>query len=173
MGLLRLMRGFNLIVADNVNLFLEIDTLKLPALEESTEAFQPGGSDMEIEIAGLGIKAFAMPFKLKGHNPDVITMFGGEPGERLRFTGKSFVRSEEDGSEHEHSIDVSGRITKMEADEFQGGKVAGYNHEIKSIWDYTEYWDGKVLHRFSVKRGGWVIRGGKEIGTRRRQILSI
>lgn len=173
MGALRLMRGFNLIANDNINLFLEIDTLKLPTLEEITETFQPGGSNMEIDIAGLGVKAFTMPFKLKSHTSEIISLFGGEPGSRINFTGKTFVQSEEDGSEHEHSIDVSGRITKIDAEQLQGGKVTGYDFEIKSIWDYTEYWDGSVLHRFSVKRGGWVIRGGKEIGARRRQILSI
>ncbi len=81
--------------------------------------------------------------------------------------------SEEDGREHEHSIDVTGRLVKVDSEGLTAGKATGYDCEIKNIWDYTEFWDGSVLHRFSFKRGGWLVRNGQEIGSRRRSILNL
>lgn len=170
---LRIIRGFTLVIDDTTNLYLDLETLKLPSLEEITETHHPGGSDMEIELTGLGVKAFTLQMKTKSHTPETIGIFGGAPGRRNHFTGKKYVVSEEDGTEHEHSIDVTGRLVKVDSEALAGGKATGYDHEIKGIFDYTEYWDGKVLHRFSLKRGGWMIRNGIEIGTRRRSILTL
>lgn len=168
---LRIVRGFTLYVNDSTNLALDIETLKLPTLEEITENFQPGGSDMEIEIGGLGVKALSLEFKLKSHTPETIGLFGGAPGIRNSFTGKKLVISEEDGREHEHAIDVVGRLSKIDGEALAAGKATGYDHEIKSIWTYTEYWDSQVMHRFNFKRGGWDIRNFQPVNDSRRRIL--
>lgn len=168
---LRIVRGFTLYAADETNLALDIDTMKLPTLEEITEAFQPGGSDMEIEIGGLGVKALELAFKLKSHTPETIGLFGGAPGTRTAWTGKKLVISEEDGKEHEHAIDVSGRLAKVEGEELAAGKATGYDHLIKSIWTYTEFWDNRVMHRFNLKKGGWDIRNFVPVNDARRRIL--
>jgi len=168
---LRIVRGFTLYVNDNTNLALDIETLKLPPLEEITETFQPGGADMEIEIGGLGVKALTMQFKLKSHTPETIGLFGGAPGARNNFTGKKLVISEEDGSEHEHAIDVVGRLSKIDGEEMSAGKATGYDHEIKSIWTYTEYWDGRVMHRFNFAKGGWDVRNFEPVNESRRRVL--
>lgn len=168
---LRIIRGFTLHVRDNLNLALQIETLKLPTLEEITETFQPGGSDMEVEVAGLGVKALTMPFKIKSHTPETLALFGGAPGVRIPFTGKKLVVDEEDGTEHEHAIDVTGRLAKIEGEQLAAGKATGYDHEIKSIWTYTEYWDSRVMHRFNFKRGGWDIRNFEPVNETRRRIL--
>ncbi|WP_375696222.1 phage major tail tube protein, partial [Bartonella sp. AC67GZZY] len=69
---LRIVRGFTLIVDDDVNLHLDLETLKLPTLEEITETYQPGGSDMQIDVSGLGVKALSMQMKIRSHTPEVI-----------------------------------------------------------------------------------------------------
>ncbi len=171
MSSLRIVRGFTLVANDTENLVLDMETMKLPPLEEITESFQPGGSDLEIEIAGLGVKALALQFKLKTHNPAIIGLFGGPAGTRRSFTGKKLIISEEDGSEHEHAIDVTGRLSKIEGEELAGGKATGYDHEIKSIWNYTEYYDGRVMHRFNFKLGGWDVRNFQAVNEGRRRIL--
>lgn len=168
---LRIIRGFTLYVNDATNLALDIETMKLPTLEEKTESFQPGGSDMEINITGLGVKAFTMPFKLKSHTPETIGLFGGPAGRRFPFTGRTLVISEEDGEEHEHAVDVLGRLSKIEPEEMSGGKASSYDHEINGVWTYTEYWDNRIMHRFSVKKGGWDIWNFQEINTTRRRVL--
>lgn len=171
MDALRIVRGFTLYVNDDANLALDIETMKLPTLEEITETFQPGGSDMEVDIAGLGVKALTMPFKLKSHTPQTLGLFGGAPGVRNNFTGKKLVISEEDGTEHEHAIDVTGRLTKIDGEQLAAGKAPGYDHEIGSIWAYTEYWDSRVMHRFNFKKGGWDIRNFEPVNESRRNIL--
>ncbi|EEQ96327.1 Hypothetical protein, conserved [Brucella intermedia LMG 3301] len=168
---LRIIRGFTLYVNDNTNLALDIETMKLPTLEENTEEFQPGGSDMAINITGLGVKAFTMPFKIKSHTPETIGLFGGAPGIRYPFTARKLVISEEDGKEHEHAIDVQGRLSKIEGEEMSGGKATGYDHEINGIWTYTEYWDNQIMHRFAFKKGGWDIWNFQPYNTARRRIL--
>lgn len=168
---LRILRGFTLFINDNTNLALEIEAMQLPGLEETLETFQPGGLDGEIEIAGLGTKALKAPFKLKSHSDDVLRYFGGAPGVRIPFTGKKLIIDEEDGTEHEHSIDMRGRLTKISAQEMNAGKATGYDNEIGAIWDYTEYWDNRVMHRFSFKLGGWVTRNYEAVNTTRQRIL--
>jgi uncharacterized protein len=168
---LRIMRGFTLIANDNVNFVLDIETMKLPTLEEITETFQPGGSDLEIEIGGLGVKALSLEFKLKSHTPESLALFGGAPGVRNSFTGKKLVISEEDGKEHEHAIDVQGRLNKIDGEALAAGKATGYDHTIGSIWTYTEYWDSRVMHRFNFKKGGWDIRNFEPVNDSRRRIL--
>lgn len=168
---LRILRGFTGIIDDNVNLALEIDSLKLPALEEATEAFQPGGSDLEIEIAGMGVKALKCDFKLKTRNPAATGLFGGPPGKRHRFTGKSLVIDEKDGAEHEHAVDILGRFVKVDPEDAKGGKPAGYDFSMSSIWTYTEYWDQRVLHRFNFELGGWDIRNFEPVNEARRSML--
>lgn len=167
----RFIRGFTLVVNDNINLALDIDTLKLPTLEEIVESFQPGGSDLEIEIGGLGVKALSLQFKVKSHTPDTLGLFGRRPGIRDAFTGKKLIISEDDGSEHEHAIDVRGRLSKIDGEELAAGKATGYDHEIKSIWQYTELYDGRVMHRFNYRLGGWDIQNFQPVNSARRRVL--
>ncbi|HCL63715.1 MAG TPA: phage tail protein [Rhizobium sp.] len=168
---MRILRGFTLVVDDNTNLALEIEAMKLPTMEEMTESFMPGGGDVEIDITGLGTKAFALPFKLKTHSPSVMALYGGPPGLRRAFTGKKLVIDEEDGSNHEHAVDIRGRLAKIEGQEMTAGKAVGYDNEVKGIWDYTEYWDGRVMYRYSFKLGGWQVMNFEQVNTARTQIL--
>ncbi|MAA97771.1 MAG: phage tail protein [Stappia sp.] len=168
---LPILRGFTLIVNDDKNLVLEIESLQLPALEEITEDFQPGGGDLQIQVAGLGVKALEAPFKLKSHSPAVTGLFGGPPGVRRTFTGKKFVVDELDGTEHEHAIDMTGRLISITEEEMSGGKASGYDHKIGSILNYSYMADGKVLHRFSFTAGGWMVRGGVPVNEGRRRVL--
>lgn len=168
---LRIIRGFTLYINDNLNLALEIDALQLPALEEGTETFQAGGTDGEIEIAGLGTKALKMPFKLKSHTPEVPRYFNPAPGIRLPFTGRKLIVDEEDGSEHWHAIDLRGRLTKISSQEMQGGKATGFDNEVGGIWEYNEYWDERLMHRFSFKLGGWIVKNFETVNSGRRQLF--
>ncbi|MCA1242936.1 phage major tail tube protein [Stappia stellulata] len=168
---LPILRGFTLVVDDDQNLVLEIESLQLPPLEEITEDFQPGGSDLQIQVAGLGVKALESPFKLKSHSPGVTGLFGGPPGVRRTFTGKKFVVDELDGTEHEHAIDMTGRLISIAEEEMSGGKASGYDHKIGSILNYSYMADGKVLHRFNFQSGGWMVRNGVPVNEGRRRVL--
>ncbi|WP_029056962.1 phage major tail tube protein [Stappia stellulata] len=169
--MLPILRGFTLIVNDSLNLMIEIETLQLPGLEEITEDYQPGGGDLQVQIAGLGVKALEAPFKLKSHSADVIGLFGGPPGVRHNFTGKKFIVDEMDGTEIEHAIDITGRLISVAEEEMSGGKASGYDHKIGSITQYSHMADGKVLHRFNFASGGWMVRNGVPVNEGRRRVL--
>lgn len=167
----RILRAFTLNVNDNLKLALEIEEMELASLEENGEEWQPGGSDLEVKVLGLGVKALSVKYKLKSHNPEIIGLFGGPPGIRQNFTGRKLIISEEDGSEHEHAVDINGRLAKLSPENMKGGKATGYDHEIQGIWNYTEYWDARPMHRFSYKKGGWDIWNFQTINAGRRRIL--
>lgn len=168
---LQILRGFTLFINDTRNLFFEIDTLKLASKEENTEDFQPGGGDLGLAVSGLGIKPLSVGFKSKAQSPDVVGLFGGPPGVRQKFTGKKFVVDEKGGGEHEHAIDISGRLIKAEDDEMKGGSAAGYDFMIGSIDKYAEMHDGRVLHRFNFWTGGWEVWNYQPINEARRRVL--
>lgn len=167
----RFMRGFTLIANDDANMAMTIEEMSLPPLEENKETFQPGGADGEIEVAGLGTKALTIGLKVKGYTPEMQKLFAGAAGVRHSFTGKTFIVNEETGEEHEHVIDVLARLTKVAPSAAQGGKVSTYDYELSSIWTYSEFWDGEILHRFNLKTGGWDTQAGQPINSSRRNFL--
>ncbi|MBB4302363.1 hypothetical protein GGD81_001390 [Rhodobium orientis] len=168
---LRLLRGFTLIINDNINLAIDIEELRLAGLGEKTKTFQPGGGDLEIDITGLGIKALSTPFKVISHTPAVMGMVGGPPGVRHDFSGIKHVVDEDGGAEHEHAVDMKGRLIKMEPENMKSDNAAGYDYTIGSIWNYTEMWDGRVMHRFNFKLGGWQIWNFQQINKGRSRRL--
>ena len=167
----RFMRGFTMRVDDKENLALEIETLQLADLEEKTENFMPGGVDGELEIAGLGTKALNLLAKVKSENEYMAGTFGAPPGKRRAYTGIKYIVDEFDGSEHEHIVDVTGRLIKIEPNENKAGELAGYNYTIGSIINYTEYWDGKIMNRFVFKTGGWNVSNFEAVNETRRRML--
>ena len=52
---LNILRGFNLIIDDDKNTFLEIEEMKLPVIGDETDDHSPGGSFMTIDVP-LGIE---------------------------------------------------------------------------------------------------------------------
>lgn len=167
----RIVRGFTLVADDTHNLANILEEMKLPVMEENKETFQPGGADGEVEIAGLGTKALTIGLKTKGHAVPLLSMFGGAAGKRHNFTGKKLVTDEMSGEEFEHAIDVVGRLTKIDSGAQQGGKANSYDHEIGSIFTYSEMWNGRVLHRFNLMTGGWDVLNGEPVNTQRRRFL--
>lgn len=167
----RIMRGFTLVANDDINLAAIIEEMSLAKLEETTETFQPGGADGEVDIAGTGTKALFVGIKAKGHALPMLNLFAGPAGTRQNWTGKKLVIDELTGVEYEHAVDFTGRLTKIDAGAAQGGKPNSYDYEIKSIFTYSEMWDGQVLHRFNLMTGGWDIMNSQPVNTHRRSFL--
>lgn len=167
----RILRGFTLVANDDINLAAIIEEMSLPVLEEITETFQPGGADGEVDIAGMGTKALVCAFKTKGNAPQLNTLFAGPAGKRHNWTGKKLVIDDVTGEEFEHAIDLSARLTKIDAGAAQGGKANSYDFELKSMLTYNEMWNGQVLHRFNLMTGGWDIQNGQPVNAHRRSFL--
>lgn len=173
--LLPIIRGFNLIADDTESTHLAIEEMKLPTLEEKSVDFTPGGGTQELDVP-LGVTSkLACPFKLMGDNAKVHGFYGMPPGMRVPFTARKLVIDELDdsGREVEVTIDMTGRVMKVDPEAMKGGEKAGYDHEISSIIHYREVHDKVVIREFNFKLGGWTIRNGVAVNDSRRRILGI
>lgn len=169
------LRGFNLIANDDLSLALEIEELKTPSFVEKSFDFTPGGATQEIDVP-LGVTGkLEMPFKLATHNPKIIGLYGLPAGQRTPFTARKLIVDEQsgDGREIEVTIDVKGRLMKLEADQMKGGDKSGYDHTISAITWYQEVHDGKVMREMNFYMGGWTIHNGKPINATRNRILGV
>ncbi len=168
---MRLMRMFTGVINDDINLALEIEEMQLAEMKEKLSEFQPGGSSMSVNAAGLGIQPLAVPVKLAGYNPNVAGFFGGPPGLRHNFTGKVFRVDEYSGEEGEHMVDLKGRLTELKGSSLKGGDLDKYDHVWDSITEYSESFNGKVLHRFKLQMGGWIVWRGEPINANGRSFI--
>lgn len=170
---LNILRAFNLIVTDQHNLHLAIEEMKLPTFEEKSFDFTPGGSSLEIDVP-LGVtNKLEMPFKLATTDPAIHGIYGLPPGIRNAFTARMFVVDEIKGREIEVTVDIQGRVMKVEPDQMKGGEKSGYDHAISSVAWYSETHDGVVIRQFNFFRGGWTIRNGVAFNGTRNRILGI
>lgn len=166
-------RGFNLVVDDETSLHLEVEEMKAPMLEEKAFDFTPGGGTQEMDIP-LGVTSkLELPFKLATHNPKIVGLYGLPAGTRTPFTARQLIVDEEDGRELEATIDIRGRLMKLEAEQMKGGEKSGYDHTISAITWYQEVFDGKVVREMNWKRGGWTILNGVSVNQNRNSILGI
>lgn len=166
-------RAFNLIVDDDVNLFLEVEEMKPPTQEEKTYDFTPGGSDQEMDIP-LGVtNKLEMPFKLATNNPLVNGLYGLPPGQRTPFTARQYIVDEDDGREIEATIDIRARLMKREAENLKGGDKSGFDYMLGAVTWFQEVFDGKVLGEYNRARGGWTVRNGVVVNQARNNILGI
>lgn len=173
--MLRILRGFTLITNDVNNLHLEIEELKLPGLEEKSFDFTPGGGTGETAVP-LGVtNKLEMPFKSVSHNPATDILFGLPPGQRTPFTGRKSLFDDEDetGRAIEVTIDVNGRLMKIDPEAMKGGDKAGYDLMISAITWYQEVHDNKIIREFNFRRGGWTILDGKSANEGHRAALGI
>src|ERR1039458_4819477 len=93
--------GVNLYVGDNPpnnSKHLNLESVRLPELEDMTQSFHPGGSVGQIEVGGMGLKALELTFKLKGWDAQAMSQFGLGSPSQLPYTIYG-VRSEEHTSE--------------------------------------------------------------------------
>lgn len=170
---LNILRAFNLIVSDTQNLHLAIEEMKLPSFEEKSVDFTPGGGSMEIDVP-LGVTSkLEMPFKLITDDPLIHGLYGMPVGTRTPFTARKFVVDEIKGREIEVTIDVNGRLMKIEPEQMKGGEKSGYDHTISSISWYSEVHDGRVIREFNFFLGGWRVRNGAAVNMTRNRILGI
>ncbi|MBA4783660.1 MAG: phage major tail tube protein [Rhizobiales bacterium] len=170
---LNILRGFTLIVNDETNLALDIEEMKLPMLEEKSYDFTPGGSNVEIDIP-LGVtNKCELPFKTFSNNTDVTGLYGMQPGLRVPFTAIHHEIDEETGRDIEVTLDVLGRIMKVEREEAKGGEKSGYDFMISSIFRYSEVQDGRTFREYNFQLGGWTVINGVGVNEGRRRILRL
>ena len=145
---LNIMRGFNLYVDEDKNLFLEIEEMKLPKIEDETDEFSPGGSDYTIDVP-VGIAKLEAQFKLKGRGPLIRQLSAEKPGKRRRFTAYELIVDEQTGEEVQRVVTMEGRISAADPETSKRKEMVGYDYTLGSITLYEDVHDGDIIHRFN------------------------
>jgi len=138
---------------------LTLESLKLPGLEEKTAEHNPGGGIGEIEIGSLGLKALTVAFKLKGSDPQTMSLFGINGRVAMPYTIYGVVRDKQTGGAIELKAIVYGRLTKLEQSEFKRGDIDDQDHEIKEITHYEVYWNKVEKFFYDFYASTWRVDG--------------
>src|SRR3954469_8749499 len=109
----------NLWVSDdgpNNSKHLTLDGMKLPTLEEISEAYHAGGAIGEIDVGGLGLKKLEITFKIKGYDPQIMSQFGLGSRGRMPYTAYGLIRDKKSNAAIELKAVAWARLGKMEGD---------------------------------------------------------
>lgn len=152
--------GFNL-YAQNVNKHLQLKTLTTGKLNEKTEDFRPGFSNMAIQL-GMGLEPIVFEFMTVGDDFETLRLFGYGAGTIQNFTAYKASKARfENGAVNQTIINVRGRILGAEEDELEAGKLVGTKFKIGEIQMYRHIRNGTLEHEFDIRRGGNTLTRGE------------
>lgn len=171
MSNLYIMEAANLFAGDhnpNNSKHLSLATLVLPTLEEMTSTHTPGGSVAGIEIGMGTINPLAASFKLNGHDPDMLSMFGLGKKQREVYTAYGVIRDKRTSRAIETKAIFHARLNRIEPDEFNRGELMGHDHGLVEIMHYESYFDGREKHYFDFFNQIWRVDGVSQNADERR-----
>ena len=144
MPLLYVQEGFNLFVGDNGpdnEKRLNLESVKLPDLEENTVSVNPGGAIGEITVGGMGLKALESSFKITGWDPQVMSQFGLGQAAQLPYTIYGVVRDKNGNAPMQVKAILRARLTTMTPDELKRGDNFGHNFALREVLHYELYFN--------------------------------
>jgi P2 family phage contractile tail tube protein len=154
--------AMNLMVGDDGNdnsKHLNLDSVKLPTLEETSQDHNPGGGIGEISIGNLGLKKLEVTFKIKGFDPQIMSQFGLGGANSLPYTCYGAIRDKKGGSLIEVKAVMRGRLGKLESDELKRGDLIGHDHMIHEITHYELWWNQKEKYYYDFFASDWRVDG--------------
>lgn len=131
--------------ADNA---LTLETIQLPALEQTMIEYNPGGGIGAANFATTMLGALAMPFKLRGMDPDRIGLFGLGSNRRRIFTGYGAVRNKRDNTGIKAKFIVEGVIGSISATEFARGSGIDFDYKIAEVVNYQLWMDEREVYYY-------------------------
>jgi P2 family phage contractile tail tube protein len=138
---------------------LQIDTIKLPVLEENSQDHFAGGAIGEISVGNLGLKKLEITFKLKGFDPQVMSQFGLNGRNSLPYTIYGAIRDKKGGAPVEMKCVARGRLGKIESDELKRGDLIGHDHMIHEILHYEMWFANKEKYYYDWFASDWRVDG--------------
>ncbi|RFB80393.1 phage major tail tube protein [Methylovirgula sp. 4M-Z18] len=151
---------------------LTLDSLKLASLEEKTAEHHAGGSIGAIEIGGLGMNALSIQFKLKGTDPQTMSLFGINGRTSMPYTIYGVIRDKSTGRAIELKAVAWGRLTKLDPNEWKRGDLDEQDHEIKEITHYELYFDKTEKYFYDFLASTWRV-DGTDMNSAEKTILRI
>lgn len=159
---LYIQEAFTLFVGDDGNdnsKHLNLESIKLPTLEENSATHFAGGAIGEILIGNLGLKALDVTFKVKGYDPQIMRQFGLGGANSLPFTCYGAVRDKKGGGLIELKSVMRGRLGKLEGDELRRAEAIGHDHMIHEVMHYELWWGQKELYYYDFFASDWRVDG--------------
>ena len=138
---------------------LQLESVKLPTMEEISQEHHGGGAIGAIDVAGLGLKKLEITFKLKGWDPQSMSQFGLHTKGRLPYTIYGSVRDKKTNKAIEVKCVARARLGKIEVDEFKRGDLLGHDYMLHEIWAYSCYFDGIEKYWYDFETQDWRVDG--------------
>lgn len=166
-----------LIVQERVNLFvgddatfdsskhLNLDSIKLPDLEELTEAFHAGGAIGAIEVGGMGLKALESSFKLKGWDAQAMSAFGLNSRNQYPFTVYGVARDKNGNRAIEVKAIIRARMTRVQTEDIKQGSLMGHDFMLREVLHYELYFDKVEKYWMDWRASEWRVDGVSQTDT--------
>lgn len=143
-----------------------LESIQLPTLEDVTTEHHAGGSYGAVQLAGFGIKAFEPTFKLKGHDLQVMSMFGLPY--RSPFTVYGLLRDKAKQRAVEVKSVLECKLTKYAPDDFKRGDDFGHDCAMMEVFRYAIYLDNAEHLYFDYLSSQFRVNGQDRIADERR-----
>lgn len=144
MSTIQHMDSANIFLGDdefNKSLFLKLQNIKFPELEEKTENHEGAGAIMDVEL-GMGmINPLMLSFDIKGFDANVMKRFMPGGRGRIKYTIRGNVRDLRTGENKGIKCVAEGRMTKAALSDFAKSKGLESSFEVKEIMVYEFFED--------------------------------
>ena len=151
---------------------LNLESIKLPTLEEISQEHYGGGAIGQIAVGGLGLKTLECTFKLKGYDPQTMSQFGLSSPVRKPYTCYGAIRDKKSGRAIEVKAIMEARLGKIEGDEHKRGDLLGHDHMLHELLHYELSFDGREKYYYDFFTSDWRVDGISQ-NTDLRNILRI
>lgn len=148
---------------------LTLSELQLPNLQEIYQDHHAGGSRVAIEVA-VGIQKLEPTFKLSGHDPDLLAMFGLSTRKQQVFTAYGVIRNKRTGAVVQSKAIMRGRLGKIEAEAFKRGELQSHDYAINEVVHYELHFGGKEKIFWDFFSTEWRLDGVDQNGDERRML---
>lgn len=159
--------GVNLFVGDDGSVdsskHLNLASIKLPDMEELTEAVHSGGSIGAVEVGGMGLKALESTFKLKGWDGQAMSQFGLGSRNLFPYTMYGVARDKNGNAAIEIKAIMRARMTRVMADEIKRGAIMDHDFALREILTYQLFMDKQEKYYYSFLTSEFRVDGASQV----------
>lgn len=156
-----IMEAANLFCGDHdptASKHLTLSEMQLPTLQEMFADHHAGGSKVKIEIP-VGVEKLEPTFKLVGHDPALLSLFGLGASASKKFTAYGVLRDQRSGEAKKVMAIMQGRIGKIEAETYKRGELQHHDYAINGVVHYELHFDGAEKVFWDFFSGDWRVDG--------------
>lgn len=138
--------------------WLNLEEVKIPALQEKTSETTGGGAAMSIRMGMGAFEPIELTFKLRGIDPDTLSQIMAPGRRRKAYTITGNVRDLEGDREMPLRAVVRGRMTKADMGSFTRESGISTDYQIDEVVHYALYLDNVERYYVDAFSGPGTIR---------------